>query len=87
LYISGRRNQRTRIGALEIVQDQAPSHPALDSAAIDDGMGEFRIDVSSIRQRFLEAFRMRSKHAPSMDDALREALKQRLIEEHLAFRR
>jgi len=31
-------------------------------------MGEFRIAVSSIRQRFLEAFRLRSEHAASIDD-------------------
>src|SRR6266851_4867763 len=54
LFLSGRRNQRTRIRALEIVQNQAPSHPSVDSALIDDGMGEFQIDVSSIRQRLLE---------------------------------
>jgi len=82
LYISGRRNQRTRIRALEIVQNQAPPHPAVDSAAIDDGMGEFRIEVSSVRQRLLEAFRRRSEHAASMDGARREALRQRLIEEY-----
>ncbi|HSV24750.1 MAG TPA: hypothetical protein VLJ17_17180 [Xanthobacteraceae bacterium] len=33
---------------------------------IDDGMGEFRVEVSSIRQRFLEAFRLRSERAVSI---------------------
>src|SRR5690349_17467375 len=59
LFLSARRNQRTRIRALEIIQNQAPPHPSVASAVVDDGMGEFRIDVSSIRQRFLEAFRLR----------------------------
>jgi serine/threonine-protein kinase HipA len=82
LFISGRRIQRTRIRALEIVQNLAPPHPALDTAVVDDGMGEFRIHVSSLRQRFLEAFRLRSEHAASIDEAMREAGAQRLLEEY-----
>ena len=82
LFISGRRIQRTRIRALEIVQNQAPKHPSLGAAVVDDGLGEFRIDVSSIRQRFLEAFRLRSEHAASIDETMREALATRLIEEY-----
>lgn len=82
LFLSARRNQRTRIRALEIIQNQAPSHPSVASAVVDDGMGEFRIDVSSIRQRFLEAFRLRSEHASAVDDAMRDAMAARLIEEY-----
>lgn len=82
LFLSGRRNQRTRIRALEIIQNEAPKRPSLGSAVIDDGMGEFRVDVSSIRQRFLEAFRLRSEHAASFDDAMRDAIATRLIDEH-----
>jgi serine/threonine-protein kinase HipA len=82
LFLSARRIQRTRIRALEIIQNQAPPHPSLGSAVIDDGMGEFRVDVSSIRQRFLEAFRLRSEHASSIDDAMRDAMSTRLIEEY-----
>jgi serine/threonine-protein kinase HipA len=81
LFLSARRKQRTRIRALEIIQNQAPEHPSLGSAIIDDGMGEFRADVSSMRQRFLEAFRLRSEHAASIDDAMRETISARLIEE------
>ena len=44
LYISGRRNMRNRIRALEIVQNEAAPHPSLGSAVINDGMGEFRVD-------------------------------------------
>jgi serine/threonine-protein kinase HipA len=82
LYISGRRNMRNRIRALEIVQNEAAKHPSLGSAVINDGMGEFRADVSSIRQRFLEAFRLRSEHSASIDDAMRENMASRLIEEY-----
>jgi len=46
LFLSGRRNKRTRIRALEIIQNEVPKHPSLVAAVVDDGMGEFRIDVS-----------------------------------------
>ncbi len=45
-------------------------------------MGEFRIAVSSIRQRFLEAFRLRSEHASSINDDMRVSIAARLIEEY-----
>ena len=82
LFISGRRIQRTRIRALEIIQNRAPKHPSIGTAVVDDGMGEFRVDVSSMRQRFLEAFRLRSEHAASIDETMREAIAARLIEEY-----
>jgi serine/threonine-protein kinase HipA len=82
LFLSARRKQRTRIRTLEIIQNQAPAHPSVAEAVIDDGMGEFRIAVSSIRQRFLEAFRLRSEHAASIDDETRVSIAARLIEEY-----
>lgn len=82
LFISGRRSQRTRLRGLEIIQNIAPDHPAVAPAVIDDGMGEFRVDVSAIRQRFLEAFRMRSEHAASIDEAMRAQIAERLVEEY-----
>lgn len=81
LFLSARRNQRTRIRALEIIQNRAPVHPSVAEAIVDDGMGEFRITVSSIRQRFLEAFRMRSEHASSISEEMRVAIAARLVEE------
>ncbi len=71
LFLSARRKQRTRIRALEIIQNEAPKHPSVGDAVVDDGMGEFRVSVSSIRQRFLEAFRLRSEHAASIDEEMR----------------
>lgn len=82
LFLSGRRNQRTRLRALEIIQNTAPNKPSVASAVVADDMGEFRVDVSSLRQRFLEAFRLRSEHAASIDSEMREGLAQRLIEEY-----
>ena len=82
LFLSGRRSQRTRIRALEIIQNEAPKQPSIGSAVVHDGMGEFRVDVSSIRQRFLEAFRLRSEHAASIDETARESIAARLIEEY-----
>ena len=82
LFLSARRKQRTRIRALEIIQNEAPKHPSIGDAVIDDGMGEFHVSVSSIRQRFLEAFRLRSEHAASIDEEMRAAIASRLIEEY-----
>jgi len=82
LFISGPRSQRTRIRALEIIQNAAPAHPSTASAVIEDGLGEFGANVSSVRQRFLEAFRLRSEHAVSLDDSIRANIAQRLIEEY-----
>ena len=86
LYLGGRRIQRTRLQSLEIVQNAAPAHPSVAEAVIDDGLGEFRISVSSIRQRFLEAFRLRSEHAASIDTSMRASIASRLIEEYRSSR-
>ena len=45
-------------------------------------MGEFRIAVSSIHQRFLDAFRLRSEHGASFNDDMRASIAARLIEEY-----
>ena len=82
LYLTGPRVQRTRLRALEIVQNKAPAKPSLASATVADSLGEFTVNVSSIRQRFLEAFRLRSEHAASIDAATREAIAARLVEEY-----
>jgi serine/threonine-protein kinase HipA len=82
LYISGPRVQRTRIRALEIIQNKAPPRPSLGSAAVADSLGEFAVAVATPRQRLLEAFRLRSEHAASIDAAMREALARRLVDEY-----
>lgn len=82
LYLSGLRVQRTRIRALEIIQNKAPARPSVASAIVADSLGEFGVSVSALRQRFLEAFRLRSDHAASIDPAMRDAIAARLIEEY-----
>ncbi len=82
LFISGPRNQRTRLRSLEIIQNTTPAHPSVASAVIDDGLGEFRVDVSSPRMRLLEAFRIRSEHATSIDADMRTELAERLLAEY-----
>jgi serine/threonine-protein kinase HipA len=82
LFISGRRNQRTRMRNLEIIQNEAPAHPSTAIAIVGDDLGEQRVDVSSPRQRFLEAFRLRSEHATAITDPMRAAMAHRLIEEY-----
>jgi serine/threonine-protein kinase HipA len=82
LFISGRRNQRTRLRNLEIVQNEAPSHPSTAVAVVGDDLGELRIDVSSPRQRFLEAFRLRSEHASAVTANMRTQMAARLVEAH-----
>ncbi len=82
LYLTGQRAQRTRIRALEIIQNKAPARPSIASAIVADSLGEFGVSVSAVRQRFLEAFRLRSEHAASIDSSMREALAARLIQEY-----
>lgn len=82
LFISGRRNQRTRLRNLEIVQNQAPEHPSTAPAVIGDDLGEIHVQVSSPRQRFLEAFRLRSEHASAITADMRRQMAERLVEEH-----
>lgn len=82
LFLSGRRNQRTRLRALEIVQIEAPAHPSTAPAVVGDDLGELHIDVSSPRQRFLEAFRLRSEHASAITGDMRVQMAARLVEEH-----
>jgi serine/threonine-protein kinase HipA len=82
LFIAGRRNQRTRLRGLEIVQTQAPPRPSLDKAIIGDPMGEFSMQVSAPEQRMLEAFRLRSEQASAFTEEMRRATAERLIAEY-----
>ncbi len=82
LFISGRRNQHKRLRTLEIIQNEAPMRPSTAIAVIGDELGELRIDASSPRQRFLEAFRLRSEHASAVTAAMRAQMAARLVEEY-----
>jgi serine/threonine-protein kinase HipA len=82
LFLSGRRNNRTRIRALEIIQNEAPAHASTIPVIVGDDMGELNLTASSLRQRFLEAFRQRSAHAGAIDTAMRRQMAERLLEEY-----
>lgn len=82
LFITGRRNQRTRIRGLEIVQNAAPPKPSTVQVVVGDDLGELHLSASSPRQRFLEAFRLRSEHANAITDAMRTAMAERLMDEY-----
>ena len=82
LFVSGRRNQRTRLRTLEIVQNTAPENSATARALIGDDLGELHVAISSPRQRFLEAFRLRSEHAGAVTPEMRSRMAARLVEEY-----
>lgn len=82
LFITGRRNQRTRLRSLEIIQNEAPAHPSTVGVVVGDDLGELRAEASSPRQRFLEAFRLRSEHASAITDTMRAQMATRLVEEY-----
>lgn len=82
LFLSGRRNARTRIRRLEIIQNKAPENPSTIPVVIGDDMGEMNLTASSPRQRFLEAFRRQSEHASAIDPAMRRQMAERLVEAH-----
>ncbi|WP_297838448.1 type II toxin-antitoxin system HipA family toxin [uncultured Roseibium sp.] len=82
LFLSGRRNQRNRIRALEIIQNEAPDLPSTVPVIVGDSMGEITLTASSPRQRFLEAFRRRSEHASAISPEMRREMAERLLEEY-----
>jgi serine/threonine-protein kinase HipA len=79
LFLSGRRNARTRIRALEIVQNKAPDRPSTVPLIVGDPLGELNLTASSPRQRFLEAFRRQSEHATAMGPDQRRDMAERLL--------
>lgn len=81
LFLSGRRNQRVRLRGLEIIQNEAPEHPSTATAIVGDDLGEFRVEISSPRQRFIEAFRLRSEHASAITEPMRAQTAARLLDE------
>lgn len=82
LFVSGRRNQRTRIRGLEIIQNTAPPSASTVPVIVGDDLGELRLSASSPRQRFLEAFRLRSEHAGAISETMRAEMAERLTDEY-----
>nr|WP_313519635.1 type II toxin-antitoxin system HipA family toxin [Brevundimonas diminuta] len=81
LFLSDRRNDRTRIRGLEIVRNQAPPRPSTVQVLVGDDLGELTLTASSPRQQFLEAFRRRSEHANAIGPDLKRQMAERLLEE------
>jgi serine/threonine-protein kinase HipA len=82
LFIAGRRNQRTRLRNLEIIQTTAPDAPSTVQAIVADDLGEFRVSVSTPAQRLLEAFRLRSEQAAAISEDMRRQTADRLTQQH-----
>ncbi len=82
LFISGRRNQRTRFADPGDHSKRGSGHPSTAIAVIGDDLGRLRIAASSPRQRFLEAFRLRSEHASAITAEMRSQVAARLVAEH-----
>lgn len=51
------------------------------TATVGDDLGKLQVDIASPRQRFLEAFRLRSEHAADIPESMRKTIAQRLVEE------
>ena len=80
LFLSGRRNARTRLRTLEIVQTRAPDAPETETARTTDPMGDLRVRRSTLRFRFLESFRRRSEPGAAMPIDMQADIAARLVE-------
>ncbi|MCY3879365.1 MAG: type II toxin-antitoxin system HipA family toxin [Rhodobacteraceae bacterium] len=79
LFLSGRRNARTRLRILEIVQIRAPDAPETETAQTTDPMGDLRVRRSTLRFRFLESFRRRSDAGAAMPVDMQADIATRLV--------
>jgi len=80
LFLSGRRNARTRLRGLEIVQTRAPDAPETETVHTADPMGEFSVRRSTLRFRYLESFRRRSETGAAMPVEMQADIAVRLVE-------
>ena len=80
LFLSGRRNARTRLRTLEIVQTRAPDSPETETAQITDSIGDLKVRRSTLRFRYLESFRRRSEAAAAMPIDMQADIATRLVE-------
>ena len=79
LFLSGRRNARTRLRTLEIVQTRAPDAPETETAQTTDPMGDLRVRRSTLRFRYLESFRRRSEAGAAMPIDMQADIAARLV--------
>ena len=80
LFLSGRRNARTRLRDLEILQTRAPDSPETETVRITDPMGDLRVRRSTLRFRYLESFRRRSEAGAAMPLDMQVDIAARLVE-------
>ncbi len=80
LFLAGRRNARTRLRDLEIIQTRAPDAPETEDAQITDPMGKTGIRRSTLRFRYLESFRRRSESGAAMSIEMQVDIASRLVE-------
>ena len=80
LFLSGRRNARTRLRTLEIVQTRAPDAPETETAQTTDPIGDLRVRRSTLRFRYLESFRRRSEAGAAMPIDMQADIAARLVE-------
>lgn len=80
LFLSGRRNARTRLRDLEIVQTRAPRAPGTETAGTADPMGDLTVWRSTLPFRYLESFRRRSEAGAAMPIGMQADIAARLVE-------
>ncbi len=80
LFLGGRRNARTRLRDLEIIQTHAPDAPETEVVQVADPMGDFSVRRSTLRFRYLESFRKRSEAGAAMPLDMQVDIAARLVE-------
>ena len=80
LFLGGRRNARTRLRDLEIIQTRAPDAPETEAVQVADPMGDVSLRRSTLRFRYLESFRKRSEVGASMPLDMQVDIAARLVE-------
>ena len=80
LFLSGRRNTRTRLRNLEIVQTRAPDAPETETAETTDPMGDLTVRRSTLPFRYLESFRRRSEAGASIPIEMQSDMAARLAD-------
>ena len=80
LFLSGRRNARTRLRDLEIIQTRAPDAPETETVQTTDPMGDLTVRRSTLRFRYLESFRPRSEAGAAMPIEMQTDIAARLVE-------
>ena len=79
LFLNGRRNARTRLRNLEIIQTRSPHAPETEAVQITDPFGHLTVRRSTLRFRFLESFRRRSEAGSAMPIEMQSGIAAHLV--------